>query len=65
MGVAAFMCCHSCFVYGHITQFWKPKERKAIPMRENVNRVERDAEGNYWFLSDLLAIILNGRLIMT
>lgn len=22
-------------------------------MRENVNRVERDAEGNYWFLSDL------------
>nr|DAW37070.1 MAG TPA: portal protein [Caudoviricetes sp.] len=38
---------------GIFNQFWKPKERKAIPMRENVNRVERDAEGNYWFLSDL------------
>lgn len=38
---------------GIFTQFWKPKGKKAIPMWENVNRVEQDAEGNYWFLSDL------------
>lgn len=38
---------------GMFTQFWKPKERKAIPMRENVNCVEKDAAGNYWYLSGL------------
>jgi len=38
---------------GIFNKFWKQKEKKAIPMRENVNRVEKDAEGNYWFLSDL------------
>ena len=38
---------------GIFTKIWKPKNRKSIPMYDSVNRVEKDAAGNYWFLSDL------------